>query len=173
MGTFVLGASRVEPGPFVASIAPGAVLLIDDREGGVESALTSALMGTAASGDRAAVLAALRAAVDTHPAGAAILVDDERNSAFVFGPISIVAETAGARIELRATGGSVDELPLPSALTSVSLGPVEDPVLAAGVGETPLATAFRAARVRIDLVPMSAPPGIPCLLYTSPSPRDS
>lgn len=161
MGTFVLGASRAEPGPFVASIAPGAVLLIDDREGGVESALTSALMGTAASGDRAAVLASLRAAVDTHPAGAAILVDDERNSAFVFGPIVIVAETAGARVELRATGGSVDELPLPSALTSISIGPADAPMLDPGAGETPLATAFRARRVRIDLVPMSAPPARP------------
>ncbi len=161
MGTFVLGASRVEPGPFVASIAPSAVLLIDDREGGVESALTSALMATAASGDRAAVLAALRAAVQTHPAGAAILVEEDRNSAFVFGPISIVAETAGARIELRATGGSVDELPLPSALTAISLGPADAPELPDGFGETPIATAFRAARVHIDLVPTAAPPLAP------------
>lgn len=161
MGTFVLGASRAEPGPFVASIAPGAVLLLDDRQGGVESALTSAVMATAASGDRAAVLAAMRAAVDTHPAGAAILVDSERNSAFLFGPISIVAETAGAQIDVRATGGSVDEVPLPSALTSISIGPAETAALAPGEGEIPLATAFRAARVRIDLVPMTAPPGLP------------
>ncbi len=171
MGTFVLGASRAEPGPFVASIAPGAVLLIDDREGGVESALTSALMATAASGDRAAVLAAMRAAVETHPGCAAVLLDDERNSAFVFGEFSIVAETAGARVQLRATGTSVDELPLPSALTSITIGPADDdhgPV----AGDPPSETAFRSNRVHMDLVPTAPTPMTPSPIAEPTGPVD-
>lgn len=161
MGTFSLDTTRVDPGTLVLSISPTTLLMLDDGQGQVDQSVTSQLMATVAGGDRAAVLAALRTHRESYAAGVAVVATPDRVSAFAFGPLVLVAETSGARITIAGYGHQLDEIPLPSTLTSLIVTPEGSIPLRNGEGAAPASTAVRASRLRVDLIPVSAPPTAP------------
>lgn len=156
MGAFSLDNTSVETGLLVLSISPTSVLLLDDDRGQRDSTAAGQLMATVSAGDRAAVLAAMRDARAGFENAVAIVADDEGASAFVFGSMVVTAESDGARVTVTALDGQIDEIPLPSNSTSLTITPEGSIPLRTGEGSNATATAVRAARVRVELAPTPA-----------------
>lgn len=161
MGAFSLDNTSVDTGPHVLSISATSVLLLDDDRGQRDSTVAGQLMATVSAGDRAAVLAAMRDARAGFENAVAIVADDEGASAFVFGSMVVTAESDGARVTVTALDGQIDEIPLPSNSTSLTITPEGSIPLSTGEGSNATATAVRAARVRVELAPTPAEPPTP------------